>query len=64
VSCETLYLTGIARENLGIPATVYPNVLQAGEVLEVSAVQGRVTMHVLTATVDETVYVTGKCRQA
>jgi hypothetical protein len=64
MSCEILYLTGVVQETASVSATVFQNVPLSGSLMETAVVDGRVTAFVLYATVQATVSVTGKCRQA
>jgi len=64
MSCETLYVTGIVRKDADILATVYTNVPISALLVTTEAVSGQVLAGVLAAVVRETVFVTGKCRQA
>ena len=64
MSCETLHLTGVVRDRSVLPCSTGGGLHVSGTVGQTFSVTGSVTRLVLTAVVDSTVSLTGRCRQA
>ena len=64
MTCETFYLTGVVREHEGVSAALDLSLHVPATVAASDEVAGQVTGLVLTVIVDETLSLTGKCRQA